>query len=109
MIKKVFDGNTILLKVSEEKNKHRCLYIGGDKICSFVTNDRIYKYILSVGNNLSPCSIAKGRENIFYLTLNFRFTKEENIDEDEFDKLFDYQKISICQKLRVYKIHSNYD
>ena len=39
--KKVFDGNTILLKVSEENNKHRYVYIGGDMVCSFVTNDRI--------------------------------------------------------------------
>ena len=43
--KEVFDGNTILLKISEENDKHRYLYIGGDKICSFLTNDKIYKYI----------------------------------------------------------------
>ena len=50
--KKVFDGNTILLKVSEENNRHGYVYIGGDKVCSFLTNDRIYKYISNMGNNL---------------------------------------------------------
>ena len=39
--KEVFDGNTILLKVSEENNRHRYVYIGGDQVCSFLTNDRI--------------------------------------------------------------------
>ena len=43
--KKVFDGNTILLKVNEENNKHTYVYIGGDMVCSFLTNDKIYKYI----------------------------------------------------------------
>ena len=33
--KPVFDGNTILLGISEENNKHRYLYIGGDTVCSF--------------------------------------------------------------------------
>ena len=31
--KKVFDGNTILLKIGEENNKHRYLYVGGDMVC----------------------------------------------------------------------------
>ena len=37
--KSVFDGNFILLKISEENDKHRYFYIGGDMICSFLTND----------------------------------------------------------------------
>ena len=49
-----FVGNTILLKISEENNKHRYLYIGGDMICSFLTNDKIHKYISNMGSNLSP-------------------------------------------------------
>ena len=107
--KEVFDGNTILLKIGEENNKHRYVYIGGDMVCSFLTKDRIYKYISNMGNNLSKCSIAIGFENICYLTPFFKFTKKENIDENDIDKLFDYQNISNCRKLRVYKIHSNYD
>ena len=39
--KPVFDGNTILLKVSEKNDKHRYLYFGGDMVCSFLTNDKI--------------------------------------------------------------------
>ena len=38
--KEIFDGNTILLKIGEENNKHRHCYNGGDMVCSFLTNDR---------------------------------------------------------------------
>ena len=38
--KAVFDGNTILPKVTVENNKHKYVYIG-DVICSFLTNDII--------------------------------------------------------------------
>ena len=37
----VFDGNTILLKISEENDRHRYVYIGVDIVCSFLTNDTI--------------------------------------------------------------------
>ena len=33
--KKVFDGNTILLKVSIENGKHKYVYIGGDMVCFY--------------------------------------------------------------------------
>ena len=109
--KKVFNGNKILLKVSEENNKNRYVYIGGDMVCSFLTRDKIYKYISNVGNNLSPRSIAIGWENIYYITPYFRFVKKEDVDVDDLDKLFDidYNIISNYRKLRTYKIHSNYD
>ena len=107
--KKVFDRNTILLKVSEENIKHRYVNIGGDMVCSFLTNDRRYKYIPNMGNNLTPCSIAIGWENIYFLTPYFKFIKIKNIDENDIDKLFDYNIFSNCQKLRIYKLHSNYD
>ena len=42
--KPVFDGNTILLKIKEENNKNRYLYIGGDMVCPFLTNDNILIY-----------------------------------------------------------------
>ena len=99
--KEVFNGNTILLEIGKENNKHRYLYIGGDMVCSFLTNDRIYKYISDMGNNLTPCSIAIGWENIYLLTPCFKLTKKENIDENDIDKLFDYQNISNYGKLRV--------
>ena len=62
--KSVFDGNTILLKISEENDRHRYVYIGGKKICSFLTNDIIYNYISNMGSNLTPYSIAIGEEYI---------------------------------------------
>ena len=109
--KEVFDGNIILLKIGEENIKHRSVYIGGDRVCSFVTNDKIYKYISNMGNNLTPCSIAIGWENIYYLTPFFRFTKKENIDVKYIDKSFDidYDHIMNREELKINKIHSNYD
>ena len=71
-----FVGNTILLKVSEENDKYRYVYIGGDQVCSLLTNDKIYKYISNMGNNLVPYSIAIGWENI-------------DVDDNDIDKLFD--------------------
>ena len=62
----VFDGNTILLRIAEENNKHKFLYIGGDMLCSFLTNDRIYKYISIMGNNLAPYGIAISGENTYF-------------------------------------------
>ena len=87
--KAVFDGNTILLEIGRENNKHRYVYIGGDMVCSFLTNDKIYKYISNMGNNLTPYSIAIGHENIYYLTPYFRYCRRENINVDDIDKLFD--------------------
>ena len=78
----VFDGNTILLKIGEENNKHRYVYIGCDMVCSFLTNDRIYKYISNMGNIYSPYGIATGEENYYLLTPNFKFIKKDKIDYD---------------------------
>ena len=64
--KPVFVGNAILPKISEENNKHRYLSIGGDMVCSFLTNDKIYKYTSNMGNNLTPYSIAIGEENTIF-------------------------------------------
>ena len=71
--KDVFDGNTILLEIGKENNKHRYVYIGGDMVSSFLTNDGIYKYISNKGNNLTPYSIATGEENYYLLAPNFKF------------------------------------
>ena len=62
--KSVFDENTILIKISEECVRHRCVYIGEDMICVFLINDKSYKNISSTGNNLTPYSI--GEENIYF-------------------------------------------
>ena len=103
----VFNGNTVLLNIGKEKNKHRYVYIGGDQVCSFLTNDKIYKYISNMRNKLCPYSIAISYENIYYLTPSFRYNKRENIAD--IDKLFDidYNIISNYQKLKTYEIYSN--
>ena len=86
------------------------IYIGGNMVCQFLTNDRIYKYISNMGKNLTPCSIAIGWENIYYLSPYFKLAKKEkDIGEDDIDKLFNYQNFSNYRKFRVCKIHSNYD
>ena len=71
--KPVFDGNTILLKISEENDKHRYFYIGGDMVCSFLTNDKIYDYISNMGNNLITYTIVIGEENVFFSNSKFQF------------------------------------
>ena len=111
--KSVFDGNTILLRISEENGKHRYLYIGGDMICSFLTNDKIYKYMSNMGNNLTPYSIAIGEEIIYFLTPHLNFVRKEEIHYDDDVELFYYymskSQIYSFAKLQVYKIHSNFD
>ena len=107
----MFNGNTILLQIGIENNRYRYVYIGGDMVCSFLTNDKIYKYISNMGNNLTPYSIAIGWENIYYLTPYFRIIKKENIDVDDIDKLFDidYDDITSREIIEINKIHSNYE
>ena len=87
--KEVFDGNTILLEIGKENNKHRYVYIGGDMVCSFLTTDKIYKYISNMGNNLSPYSIATGEENYYLLASIFKFMKKDKIDYNTiFDRVY---------------------
>ena len=54
-------------------------------------------------NNLTPCSIAIGWENIYYLAPYFNFIKKKNFDVDDIDKLFyiDYHICSNNQKVRT--------
>ena len=89
-------------------------------ICSFLAIDNIYKYISIMGNNLTPCSIATRKENIYFWTPHFKFTEREKNNDNDFLKTngnsvdpYD-SRISQCgkdsfKKLRTYKIHSNYD
>ena len=117
--KKIFDGKTIQLKISEENNKHRWVYIGSDKVCSFLTNDVTYKYISNIGNNKTPFSFAIGSEYIF-LTPLLKFIERETINNDELlhtnEKSVDPcdLHVSRCgkhsfEKMKTYKIHSIYD
>ena len=66
--RELFDRNTNILKISEENDKHRFVYIGGDKLCSFLTDDDVYKNISNMGINLTPYSIAIGEQNVYFLT-----------------------------------------
>ena len=108
--KNFFDGNTILLKLSEENDKHRWMYIGCDKVCSFLTNDDIYKYISNMGNNLTPYSLAIGSDYIYFFTPYFKFVKREMINNDDLlktnersDDPYDLH-VSWCGKELVKKI-----
>ena len=107
--KSVFDGNTILLKISEENGRHKNVYFGGDVVCSFVTGDSIYEYISNMGNNLCPNSITTGKENYYLLTPNFKFIKKDKIDYDtNLNRMHPCEEESF-KELEIYKIHSNYD
>ena len=118
--KPVIDGNTILLEKSEKNNKNRCLYVGGDMVCSILTNDKLYKYISNVGNTLIPYSIDIGEKNSYFFNPDFKFIKRGNFKycksterNENFVDLFDYHD-SNCRKdsfkkIGIYKIHSNYD
>ena len=113
--KEKYDGKTILLEISDENDRHRWVCVGGNMVCSFITDNDIYKYISDMGNNLTPYSIALGKENIYFLTPHFKFNKRErnnndkllNADEKSVDP-YDY-RVSNCEKhlfkkLRIYKI-----
>ena len=52
-------------------------------ICSFLSDDINYKYISNMGNNLIPYSITIGKENIYFLTSHFKFTKREKNNDNE--------------------------
>ena len=116
----VFDVNTSLLKISDENDRHRFVYFGGDMMCSFLTDDYIYKYISIMGKTLTPYSIAIVGKNFYFLTLHFKFIKSEKINDNELLKSngnsvdpLDYHVLNcgggLFKKLRKYKIQSNYD
>ena len=108
--KEVFNGNTILLEIGKENNKHRYVYIGGNMVCSFLTHDKIYKCISSMGNNLSPYSVATGFENYYLLAPNFSFIKKDKIDYDTIlDGIYVPDSDLPFEELELSKIHSNYD
>ena len=73
--KSVFDGNTVLRKISEEYGRHRYVYFGGVMICCFLTNDNTYNYLSNMENNLNPYSVAVGHEDIIFLTAHLKFIK----------------------------------
>ena len=110
--KKVFAGNTILLKISEENEKHKYVFIGGDMVCSFMTSDNIYEYISNMGNNLCPHSVATGEENYYLLAPSFKFNKKDKIEYDtilEGKYVPDSDLKESFEELELCKNHSIYD
>ena len=87
--KSVFDGKTILLKISEECDRHRYLYIGGEMLCSFLISDVNRQYIPNMENILTHYSIALGDENIYFLTPLFKLIRRERIDYNKLLKTND--------------------
>ena len=98
----VFDGNTILLKISEDNCRHKYVYIGGYMVCSFMTIDIIYEYISNMRNVLCAFSLAKRGENYYLLAPNFKFIKK---DKTVYDTLLD--GMYPCEEGSL-QIHSNY-
>ena len=88
----VYFGNTILLKIIEESNKNRYVYIGGDKIYSFITNDHTPKYNSNKGNNMIPYSIAVVEGIIYFLSPHFKNIKRANVKDE---KLLKTNEISV--------------
>ena len=70
-------------------------------VCSFLTNDKKYKYISNMGNNLTPYSIAIGWENNYFLTPHIEFNKRENIKNI---KVMEKMKISLICLVIVIQI-----
>ena len=107
--KKVFDGNTILLEIGKENNKHKYVYIAGEGVYSFLNNDKIYEYVSNMGNKLCPYSVATSLEKYYLLAPNFSFIKKDKIDYDTIlngiqvpDSGLPFEELELC------KIHSNY-
>ena len=123
--KKILDGNTILLKKSEENDKHRRVNVGADKVCSFLTDDDVYKYISNMGNKLISYSIAIGDEYNKFLSPLFKCNEKEKINIDEIlntnERSVDlyglrvprcgknsFKKIKICKSYAKYKYSNKY-
>ena len=70
-------------------------------MCSFLTNDKIYKYISNMGNNLIPYSIAIREENFDFSTPGFKFIKRQNIKNFE---LMETNEISLICLITMIQI-----
>ena len=108
--KPAFDGNTVLLEIGEENEKHKYVYIGGDMVCSFMTGDNIYEDISIIGTNLCPYSVATGEEIFYLLAPNFKFIEKDKIVYDAIlDGIYVPDSKESFEELELCKIHSNYD
>ena len=116
----VFDGNTNLLETNYECEEHTYIFISGEMIASFITDDKIYKYISLMDNNLIPWSVTTGGEYVFFITPHFKYVEKDQNDQN---KLLDTDNDCVdpyiyhvskrgeysFEDIVIYKIHSNYD
>ena len=107
--KSVFDGNTILLKISGENGRHNFVHISDDMVCSFITSENSYEYISNMGNNLCPYSVATCEENYFLLAPIFQFIIKEEIDYKELLNGLNPCEGETFKELELCKIITNYD
>ena len=89
-------------------------------ICSFLTDDNLYKYVPNMGDNLIPNSMAIGEKTNCFWTPYFETISKKvidgdklsNTDEDTVD-LFDYLVSNFekdtFRKIQLYKIVSKFD
>ena len=89
-------------------------------IASFVTDDKIYKYISLMDNNLISWYVATGGKYVFFITSHFKYVEKDKIDQS---KLLDTDNDCVdpyiyhvpkrgeysLKDIVLYKIHSNYD
>ena len=107
--KSVFDGNIILLKISEENGRKKYVYNGGDMVCSFMTSDNICENVSNMVNYLCPYILATGEGNYYLLAPSFKFIKKDKIDYDAILNGRYPCEVESFKELELYKFHSNYD
>ena len=55
------------------------MFVGGESVYFFETEDKIVKLISNVGNNMVPYSAAYGEKNIYYQSDQYLFIPYESI------------------------------
>ena len=91
---KYFDGNTILVKIDENKY----IYIGG-VIYSFTTDYEITKFISPVGNNDVPYPYAIDIKNNYYIMLDATIMSVNH----KIDNPYDYYYFKKDKINKIYK------
>ena len=102
-----YKGTSILLYNGKENNRYNYVHIGADNVYSFQTEYEIYDFVSRMGNNSTPYSIALSQEHTYYLSPYHRYTNIEDdndIREDDINNLFEYDKISEYEKLKINNI-----
>lgn len=84
-----FDGNSILLKMSDDKY----IYIG-ESIFSFKPLGKIVQYMSPVGNSDVPYPYAIDEERNFYLMIEGVIVKGVPLGEEPYDYYYKYHRIT---------------